>query len=271
MWEITIFLLDNQFLLLVALTPKKFLSPLRVSLQEVSIDSLKRVEYDNFQAIILGDEERVEGKLHYVKSPDGTKGERLSIALDYLNNQNIAFDYIARFDDDDVFNPSILGRYKSATADCLADQFHAFYDLNSNRTINTKKSWLANTVLLKKAHALNIQKDGRTLIEQDHAEEWHSYFKDKLVEYALPDHPIYLRVLSPTSITAKEDDGATYSQYLRSFGDWSKPKKFVDFSQSQAKMDQVHQEFYPDGRFEPSSFSFIRIAKDKIKGILKKD
>jgi hypothetical protein len=270
LWKFSIFLLQNQFLVLVALTPKKFLNPLRIALQEVSIDSLKKIEYDNFKAIILGDDEKVEGNLIYVKSPDGTKGKRLTVALKYILDQKIDFDYIARFDDDDVFNPKVLQQFSSIEADCLADHFHAFYDLNSNRTISTKKNWLANTAFLTREHAFSIQKDGRTLIEQDHAEEWHLYFEKRNMYYASAGQPIYLRVLSPTSITANGQEGSSYSHYLQSFGDWSQPLKLTNFSESLSKLEKVHQEFYPEGKYEPLKTNVIQKVKKRVKKILGK-
>ena len=96
--------MQNKFLLLVALTPVEYLNPLRSRLQEVSLNSLRKVKYDNFQVLILGEKDQEEGKLKYIKSPNGRKGLRLAFALDYIKKHQIDYDYIARFDDDDVLN-----------------------------------------------------------------------------------------------------------------------------------------------------------------------
>lgn len=269
MWENTIFLVQNKFLLLVALTPVEYLNPLRSRLQEVSLDSLRKVKYDNFQVLVLGDKEYEEGKLSYIKAPNGSKGLRLKFALEYIEKHNLAYDYIARFDDDDVLNSQIFEQYANSKSACIADRFHAYYDLNSHLTITEEKNWLANTVFLKKEHALAMCKDGRTLIEQDHALEWHSYFQKKEVLYTKSQVPIYLRVLSPTSITSTTNDNHSYATYLDSFGDWLSPIHLPDFESSIAQLEKVHNEFYPEGKYTPVNTSLLRRGIRAIKRLFK--
>jgi len=256
---------QNQFLLLVALTPQEYLNPLRRRLQEVSLASLRRVKYDNFQALILGDEDREEGNLKFIKAPSGTKGLRLDFALKYIKKLGINYDYIARFDDDDVLNPSIFKLIAEIKADCIADNAHAFYDLNSNLTITSQKDWLANTVFLKKEHALALLPDNRTLIEQDHGEEWHLYFKKKEISYVKSASPIYIRVLSPTSITSTSNESGSYAQYLDSFGNWLLPVELPHFSESLKGLESIHLEFYPDGKYVPVRRSALSRIVGKLK------
>ncbi len=191
--------MQHKFLLLVALTPKRFLNPLRSELQRLSLDSIRQIEYDNCEAIVLGDEEGVDGKLRFVKSPEGSKGDRLAFALKYLKEESIDYDYIARFDDDDIINPKTMARFTSTKGDCFADRFHGFYDLFSGCLALSEKDWLANTVFMKRQHALAQMKDGRTLIEQENAEKWQHFFRGKEVVYASKPEPIYFRVLSTNS------------------------------------------------------------------------
>ncbi len=269
MWENTIFLVQNKFLLLVALTPVEYLNPLRSRLQEVSLNSLRKVKYDNFQVLILGEKDQEEGKLKYIKSPNGRKGLRLAFALDYIKKHQIDYDYIARFDDDDVLNPGIFEQYSNAIADCIADKFHAYHDLNSHLSITEGKNWLANTVFLKKEHALAMLPNQMTLIEQDHANEWQAYFEGRNIQYAESEMPLYLRVLSPTSITSTLNDQGSYGLYLESFGDWLSPAKLPDFQESLDQLYLVHNEFYPEGKYVPVSHSwFSRILK-KAKRLFK--
>ncbi len=245
------------------------MNPLRAALQQASLASLRNIKYDNYQAIILGDEDKIEHNLHFVKAPEGSKGDRLAFALNYLKTSNTQFDYICRFDDDDIFNPFILNNYAQTNADCIADLYHAFYNLASHQCIVSKKTWLANTVFLKKAHALSVLKDGRTLIEQDHAEEWMPYFADKKITYSHKNHPLYLRVLSPTSITANIDKNA-YKTYLQSFGNWKKHLDLNDFVASLINLYEINQAFYKDYSVEKGAkrktileklFIFLNLTK----------
>jgi len=265
LWKNTKNTLQFKFLFLVALTPKTLVNPLRQRLQDLSMLSLKSIEYDNYAAIILGEEEKIDGNLIFVKAPNGTKGERLKFAMDYLIAQNIDYEYLCRFDDDDILNPLILTLYKNTKAMCIADKHHAFFDLFTKRCLQTKRTWMANTVFLRKDCATCLMPDGRTLIEQDHAEEWMNFFKEKEVKFASKKHPIYLRVLSPTSETANIDAN-NYQNYLKSFGNWKNAKTILDFKPLIEKLNIIGKDFYKNSPIfiqrEMSANSFIkRIAK----------
>lgn len=253
-----------KFLFLVALTPKTLINPLRQRLQDLSLSSLKSTEYDNYAAIILGEHEKIEGKLIFVKAPNGTKGERLKFAMDYLIAQNIEYEYLCRFDDDDVLNPHILNMYRDSKSACIADEYHAFYDLYTKQCLQTKRTWMANTVFLRKDYATFLMPDGRMLIEQDHAEEWMTFFKGKDVNFASKNHPIYLRVLSPTSETANVD-ASNYLNYLKSFGNWEKAKAIKDFEPILEKLKVTGNEFFENSELSNSSEIDYNSLVKKIK------
>ena len=128
---------------------------------------------------------------------------------------------------------------------------------------------MANTVFLKKVHALAMLPNKKTLIEQDHAEEWHGYFENKEVSYVSKNRPVYLRVLSPTSITSTTGDVKSYAQYLDSFGDWLTPMAFSCFKESLTQLEKVHLEFYPDGKYESVKLSLGTRVVKKLKRLLK--
>ncbi len=219
-----------KFIFLVTLTPPSYMNPLRAVLQKNCINSLKQIKGDNYLALLIGEENKVDKKLHYIASPQGNKGIKLAFAIEYLVQQKIQYTHLCRFDDDDIINPNILNQLYESNADCFADKYHGFYDLTSNRILLAKKNWMANTVFMKKEHALHIMPNNRTLIEQDHAESWQSYFESKKIYYVSKNSPIYLRVLSPTSITALLDTATDYVAYLNTFGDWSRTNRHGQFS-----------------------------------------
>ena len=233
----------NKFLFLVALTPKNLLTPLRERLQQASFASLNSVKYDNFRVLLFGDEDKVDGNLTFISAPNGKKGDRLKFALEYIEKHEIAFDYIARFDDDDFINPTIFDQYKFTKCNAIADKYHGFVDLGTCKTITTFRNWMANTVLMCKEDAFANMPNGKTLIEQDHAEEWHNYFKKKEVLYAPKNNPIYLRLLSPTSETANIDED--YNAYLKSFGNWKKPIFMEAFKQDMLNIKNISEAFFP--------------------------
>ena len=51
----------------MALTPQKLLNPLRIDLQQASLSSLANLKYDNYQVLLLGDEDKIEEKLHFLQ------------------------------------------------------------------------------------------------------------------------------------------------------------------------------------------------------------
>lgn len=241
------------------------MNPLRSRLQAAFKESLKQIKDDNCTTILLGEDDLTEGNLKYIKAPDGTKRERLTFALNYLKTHNIAYNYIARFDDDDLLNPNFISILQSLPeADCYYDKWHAYFDLYSAQHTHEPKDWMANTVFMKKEHALSVMKDGRTLIEQDHAEEWYLYFEDKTLAAFPKERPIYLRILSPGSVTANSKEEQSYQEYLAGQCKWNKQPNLKDFSFK--SLQNIHDEFYPKGKLNLPKKSILSKIKSLLNG-----
>lgn len=130
-------------------------------------------------------------------------------------------DFIIRLDDDDIISPDILERVSKENFDCYADEFHTFYDLSSGKICQQKRNWLPNTVIHSFKHAMKIMENGKPLFSQDHSEVWLNYYSGKKIIYSPKEHPVYLRIISPTSVSGKKDfNSEGYQKYLYSFGKW---------------------------------------------------
>lgn len=103
------------------------LNPLRIKLQETSFTSLKNIKYDNYEVLLFGEQEKTEGKLHFIKAPEGRKGDRLKFALRYISQNKITCDHLCRFDDDNLINPNILSLCAALKNNAIADQYHSFF------------------------------------------------------------------------------------------------------------------------------------------------
>ena len=127
--------------------------------------------------------------------------------------------------------PDSLKKSLSYDFDVYADKHHAFYDLSSGLSSIVKRKWLANTVIHNASHALKISEDtGLHIINHDHSLKWHRYYKDKKIVYAKMNSPIYIRILSPVSVSAIGSNN--YINYLSFFGNWkyNAPESFMPYS-----------------------------------------
>ncbi|HEY1040743.1 MAG TPA: hypothetical protein VGF30_15115 [Bacteroidia bacterium] len=277
--------MDKKFLFITPLTPKRLLTPLRTMLFEQYIESLKRQSYKNWEALLIGEEDRTDGNIRYVSIAAESKEIKLIFAKEYILNMAQKPDYIIRIDDDDVINPNVLKRVANMDFDCYADHYHAFYDLTNFRISLQKRDWLANTVIHKYEHAmLEMGEDKIPLLQCDHSKDWIRYYKDKKLVYAPENSPVYLRVLSPTTVTSgihgltkntkeKYDEFKSnvvklhsagdinfnqYHSYIRGFGKWKK-QELPDFREQQRSLEQVWIKFYGKVPTEPFTFKLKRI------------
>ena len=283
--------MDKSFLFITPLTPKRLITPLRILLFEQFIKSLQNQSYKNWEALLIGEEDRVDGNMKYISLKAESKEIKLIFAKEYILNLKTKPDYIIRIDDDDLINPFILERVALLNFDCYSDSHHAFYDLVSSRISLQKRSWFANTVIHKYEHAMIlIGEDQIPLIQCDHSKIWHLFYKDKTVIYSERSAPIYLRVLSPTTVTSgihainknieeKYDDfklnivklRATddinfkqYNSYLKGFGRW-RYLILEDFKGSQTNLKNVWTAF--TGRaFKNNIFINIQKLWDRLVG-----
>jgi hypothetical protein len=260
----------KKFLFVTPLTPSKLLTPLRSKLYLEFIRSLNNQSYAHWQALLIGEEEKQDGNITYAKVKAESKEIKLIFAKEFIFGMDKKPDYIIRIDDDDVINPRLLERLSNMDFDCYADKFHTFYDVSSGKICQKEKGWLANTVVHKFEHSMaEIGEDKLPLLNCDHGKEWYSYYKDRKLVFAPKNHPVYLRVLSPTTVTSgihnstivtihdkyeefkskvvnlkKESDidFKLYHNYLKGFGKW-KYKDIKDFTNSIHGLDHVWEEF----------------------------
>lgn len=222
----------KKFLFIIPQSPKKNISPLRQKLIDISLASLKNQSSNDWEALLLGEEERSEGNFHFIRSLQRSKEEKLHFAVDLLLAESQLPEYIIRFDDDDLIHPHALEKAAQLDFDCYADSWHTFYDISSGMVSAQQRPWLPNTIIHKTEHALAVYGEYHAgvhsgkrrphLLQNDHSQSWHTYYSGKKIVYAEKENPLYVRILSPTSITAGAEQ-EQYISYLSRFGDWKTP------------------------------------------------
>jgi glycosyltransferase involved in cell wall biosynthesis len=218
------------------LSPKGIRSSLRQVLIDTMEKSLHAQTYTNWKALWIGEQEREENKIKEVVCTDKQGFTALYArqdVLDYIND----CDYLVKLDDDDIIMPYTLEKGLNHEFDVYCDQYHTFYDCSSGTLTQQKRPWIASTCIHKKEHAwMNQNGVGKaenfinSLFYGSHGRDWIAYYSDKKIVYAEPEMPVYVRVLSPTSITAgakkfpvltNEDiEMSAYFDYIKQFGDW---------------------------------------------------
>lgn len=261
--------MSKRFLFITPLTPKRILTPLRSLLFEQYINALKKQSYTNWEAILIGEEDNVDGNIKYLSVKAESKEIKLIFAKEYILSLKIKPDYIIRIDDDDVINPFVLERIADLDFDCYVDAHHAFYDLTTGMISLQKREWFANTVIHKYEHAMKeMEEDQIPLIQCDHSKAWVNFYKNKKILFADKRSPIYLRILSPTTVTSgihgnnkstlekyddfksnvvklrslEDVDFTAYKSYIKGFGTW----KYIvlqDFKDSQIAFDNLWTNF----------------------------
>ncbi len=193
--------MGKSFLFIIALTPSRLLTPLRKLLYDEFAKSLQQQTYSNWEALLIGESNRDEGKLKFRSIGAESKEIKLIFASEYIRKLSQKPDFIIRMDDDDIINPGALANIASEEFDCFADKYHAFYDIVSGKISLQKRNFLANTVVHKFEHAVKeIGRDNIPLLQCDHS-VWIDYYRAKKIRYASKNDPLYLRVLSPTTVT----------------------------------------------------------------------
>ncbi len=250
----------KSFLFIIALTPSDLLSPLRRSLFELFLKAMKSQTYDSWEALLIGEEDKTDGKLKFVKTPAISKQEKFLFAIDYLKSLKIKPDYIIRLDDDDLISPTVLTRVSQLDFDCYADSYHAFYDIVTGKISLNKREWLANTVIHKFEHAIaeiqRIKEDkgvntSASLLALDHNLYWEKYYRHKKIIWSDKRNSVYLRILSPTSITShltanysvwSENVQEEYKQYVKGYGPWVY-KTLSDFIKYEGDLKLIWEKF----------------------------
>jgi hypothetical protein len=245
---------EKKFLFITKLTPASKRSETRAGLLRLMEQSLHAQSYPHWKALWLGEEESTRGKIQSVDvSKEGSLREI------YLRNdlkQLIDWaDYIVKLDDDDIILSHTLELAATLDFDCYCDRYHSFYDLSTGITTQQARPWIAATCIHKKEHAVTLNRYGgaswnqrmqkpdwhpeagkaenfiHSLFYGEHGNDWIEYYQSKKIVYARPQTPIYVRILSPTSISAGakkfpvhsllDVDLDAYRSYIHRFGSWN--------------------------------------------------
>lgn len=232
----------KQFVFITHKTPAAKQSLLRKKLYELYLRSLQAQTYTHWKALVVGEDEYESGNFKFVKA-DASSGKTITEQLTALYERKDICefiersDYIVKLDDDDIISPTILEKAATLDFDVYFDAWHTFYDVTSGKLTQQERNWIASTCVHKTEHALapvnNKEKNYyiNSVLYSDHSKIWHTYYKNKKQAIAEKEHPVYLRVLSPTSITAgakklplenlSDVDFKDYYAYLKSFGYWN--------------------------------------------------
>ncbi len=227
----------KKFLFITHLSPLAIRSSLRQGLIESMQKSLYNQSYTNWKALWIGEKEFQDDKIKEINVKDKNTLSEIYLRQDVINYINDC-DYIIKLDDDDIILPNTLQIASVLNFDCYCDEYHTFYDISSGALTQQKRPWIASTSIHKKEHALTIQ-NGTTkadnfiqsLFYGEHGKDWIDYYKNKNIVFAAKENPVYVRVLSPTSITAgaktfpvksiDDTDINDYYKYLKQFGVWN--------------------------------------------------
>ena len=252
-----------NFIFIIPRTPKAYKTKIRESLWGITQQSLINQTYSSWKALVVCDdfdEKPADERFIYIISEALKKGEKINDAINYIISNKIDVDFVIRLDDDDVMMPDSLKKSLNYDFDVYGDKYHTFYDLSSGLSSIVKRKWLANTVIHKASHALKISEDtGLHIINHDHSLKWHRYYKDKKLIYAKMNSPIYIRILSPVSVSAIGSNN--YINYLSFFGKWkfNIPTSFNDYLIQLKKIQKENKLF-----LKPTKYSWFYNIKSRF-------
>jgi hypothetical protein len=239
----------NKFLFITHLTPTTKRSAFRQALIDIYFSALQNQTYSDWKVMVFGEEEKTENNFHYFILEDGSREKRFEAIKKLLQKPEVKSlldeaNYIIKLDDDDIISPILLEQLKDFHGDLYYDRFHTFLDSSSGVITQQERPWVASTCVHKKELILSDwngvgASPVGNLLYTDHSKTWHLFYKSKEKVAAPKESPVYLRVLSPTSITSGALNGPPqsikdvslekYYEYLAGFGNWdSVSLKMVD-------------------------------------------
>jgi hypothetical protein len=273
----------KRFVFITHKTPQAKQSVLRKKLYDLYLRSLNEQTYLNWKVLIIGEEESENGKFKTVKIDQGAGTEFGAKLVEIYARKDVrdfieTSDYLVKLDDDDIISPFILEKVADKEFDIYFDEWHTFYDVTSGQITQQKRNWIASTCIHKTQHALapinNTAKNyySNSVLYSDHSKVWHSYYANKTKLIAEKKDPVYLRVLSPTSITAgakkiplrtvNDVDLNEYYLYLRSFGDWN-VSNTTHFDRFRQELTLAWSEFSGRSQKEIPKIGGLKKLKDK--------
>jgi hypothetical protein len=255
----------KDFVFILPLTPSVHITPLRQDLFQLTLSSLRKQTSDNWQAILVGEYDKVEGNLIYLPTKPIVEGYekkirssesatdkhfKIDIALQYIAKQPQKPKYLIRLDDDDVFSPVILSQIEKMEYDCYVDRYHTYYDITSGKICQNPVPWYPNTVIHKYEHAVANIPRGSTIDEPEgdliacsHNIAFHKYYKDKKVFFTEKSNPIYVRTITMSTVSFKYPKSKLeYKEYLSTYGEWyyRRIESFEPYIDPLVKLAQKH-------------------------------
>ncbi|MFW5983005.1 MAG: hypothetical protein ACOCQ4_00775 [bacterium] len=221
---------NPTYIFIIPRTPFSQRNSFREKLWSTCLKSLYNQTYQHWKALLIGHNIEIPNNNDQFTNIqfEGTKEEKLQKATEYIIQNNIPGEYIIRLDDDDIINPTILEKASKLIFDLYVDKHQWFWHYESGKISQRVWNWLPNTCIHKRDHALtewgnfangNFKrfKKQALLIENDHS-QLHPYYKDKKIVFTEKTHPVYLRTITSSSITAQ--NAQDHEVYLKRFGLW---------------------------------------------------
>ncbi|TND05912.1 MAG: hypothetical protein FD123_3603 [Bacteroidetes bacterium] len=279
----------KRFLFITHLTPRAKRTPLRQSLIGIYEKALLAQSYPHWQVLQIGEEEKRSGNFVEVQTTAGTREEgfeqlRRIYARPDVRELISAADYIIKLDDDDIISPGILEKAAQFDFDCYYDEQHTFYDISSGIITQQQRPWIASTCIHRKVCAFDRYTGPgasplENLLYSDHSKAWHTYYAGKKKQIADPAYPVYLRVLSPSSITSSTGNAAPetfrdvafdrYYAYLKTFGYW-KPAAVNGFDVYKPLLSGAWEKFSGQKQMPVPGTGFADRVSDRIRSLWKK-
>jgi len=218
---------SNKFIFIIPLTPKALLTQERKYLQELSLSTLLRQNYEYWNALLIGDyipDIAKNSDKFYWLNYEGTKAQKMPLGAKYIIDKGLDHNYIIRLDDDDIFNPTKLNELKFSKFDIYVDKKQFFWNYKTKEIASRTWYWFANTTIQRREHALLLWVD---IADENHKKSYiidtshdhlHLYYRDKTILFSKSKSPLYLRAVNSSSTTALDADD--YSKYMNSFGNW---------------------------------------------------
>ncbi len=225
--------MQNTFLFIIPLTPASHLSESRLFLRQLCFENLRSQTYSGWKALLIGKlgDHEAPGSNFIQVDFEGHKEEKLQMATQYIQEQQVEADYIIRLDDDDIFNPQLLKKLSGLSFDLYVDKCHYYWNSETGCVSRAVRYWFPNTCIHKRSHALSAfgnfppgnytrYKSQCLLIENEHNDFHHYYSQDHRILFSEKNAPVYLRTINPGSITSQQ--ATRQEDYMNSFGFWKK-------------------------------------------------
>lgn len=241
--------MQKTFLFIIPLTPASHLSESRLFLRKLCFDNLLSQTYSSWKALLIGKltDQEIPGPNFMLLDFEGHKEEKLQMATAYIRDHQVEADYIIRLDDDDIFNPQLLGKLSASTFDLYVDKYHYYWNSETGYVSRAVRYWFPNTCIHKRSHALESfgnfppgnytrYKSQCLLIENEH-NDFHKYYnQNHRIFFSEASAPIYLRTINSGSITSMQAEN--HGEYMNSFGVWKKNKLRDFLFLNQLKMNK---------------------------------